>query len=99
MLTVILTGLGSRFSRPVHGYFNGLGVRGDLRRGRGHGNRQREALSWKNNYFHISFLSLSFFFLLFLSFFLSFLRSKRKFSRRNVAGRPVKLGGNRINRR
>lgn len=57
MLTVILTGLGSRFSRPVHGYFNGLGVRGDLRRGRGHGNRQREALPWKNNYFFFSFPS------------------------------------------
>lgn len=54
MLTVILTGLGSRFSRPVHGYFNGLGIRGDLRRGRGHGNRQREALPWKNNYFFFS---------------------------------------------
>lgn len=77
MLTVILTGLGSRFSRPVHGYFNGLGVRGDLRRGRGHGNRQREALSWKNNYFHISFLSLSFFsFSFFPSFFLSFDRNE-----------------------
>lgn len=59
MLTVILTGLGSRFSRPVHGYFNGLGVRGDLRRGRGHGNRQREALPWKNNYFRIFFLPFS----------------------------------------
>lgn len=58
MLTVILTGLGSRFSRPVHGYFNGLGVRGDLRRGRGHGNRQREALPWKNNYF-VSFFPFS----------------------------------------
>lgn len=44
MLTVILTGLGSRFPRPVHGHFDSLGVRGDLRRRGGNGDRQREAL-------------------------------------------------------
>lgn len=44
MLTVILTGLGSRFPRPVHGHFDGLRVRGDLWRRRGHGDGQREAL-------------------------------------------------------
>lgn len=49
MLTVILTGLGSRFPRPVDGHFDGFGVGSDLRRRCGHGDRQREALPWNRN--------------------------------------------------
>lgn len=72
MLTVILTGLGSRFSRPIHSYFNGLRVRGDLRWRRGHGDGQRETLPCNHNaeecylskYFYFFFLSLFFLFFL-----------------------------------
>lgn len=45
MLTVILTGLGSRFARPVHRHLDRLGVRGDLRRRSRHRYRQSEALA------------------------------------------------------
>lgn len=48
MLTVILTGLGSRFSRPVDSHFDGLRIRGDLGWRRGHGDCQRETLPWSN---------------------------------------------------
>lgn len=45
MLTVILTGLGSRLARPVNCHLDRFGIGSDLRRRRRHRYRQREALA------------------------------------------------------
>lgn len=50
MLTVILTGLGSRLTRPINSHFDRFGVSGDLRRRRRHCYRQGEALACNRKY-------------------------------------------------